>query len=218
MSTEDRAGAESAAGAAAYEPLSCVTCRSRKLKCDRIKPKCSRCVKVKGECLYPESRRKPAFKRRNVRELEARLGIVATTSPALNSRTTPDLIYFVAQVEGMLKDASGRPLPDTDSPPESGEKVIDTTASQEAGLVEHDADFDLPDMTPNSGLQSGSHPRPGDFDILPNGAEQAPNVPFSWSDMPAAGPLPTDGGDSANELLYLGLFEALPPYEMIEEL
>lgn len=56
------------------EPLACVSCRSRKLKCDRTKPACTRCVKVNGECVYPESRRKPTFKRRNVKELEARLG------------------------------------------------------------------------------------------------------------------------------------------------
>lgn len=56
------------------EPLACVTCRSRKLKCDRVKQACGRCLKVKRECVYPESRRKPAFKRRNVKELEERLG------------------------------------------------------------------------------------------------------------------------------------------------
>jgi len=56
------------------EALACVSCRSRKLKCDRLKPSCARCKKVDNECVYPESRRKPAFKRRNVKELEARLG------------------------------------------------------------------------------------------------------------------------------------------------
>lgn len=54
--------------------LACVSCRARKLKCDRIKPQCTRCQRVQGECVYPESRRKPSFKRRNVKELEARLG------------------------------------------------------------------------------------------------------------------------------------------------
>ncbi|EHK47513.1 hypothetical protein TRIATDRAFT_52152 [Trichoderma atroviride IMI 206040] len=58
------------------EPLACVSCRARKLKCDRTKPACTRCVKVNNECVYPESRRKPTFKRRNVKELEARLGIL----------------------------------------------------------------------------------------------------------------------------------------------
>lgn len=56
------------------ERLACVTCRSRKLKCDRAKPACVRCTRLKSECVYPESRRKPASKRRNVKELEERLG------------------------------------------------------------------------------------------------------------------------------------------------
>ena len=58
------------------EPLACVMCRSRKLKCDRTKPACARCRKVDAECVYPESRRKPTFKRRNVKEIEARLAQV----------------------------------------------------------------------------------------------------------------------------------------------
>lgn len=57
-----------------FELLACVACRSRKLKCDRIKPACTRCLKLQAGCTYPESRRKPAFKRRNVKELEERLG------------------------------------------------------------------------------------------------------------------------------------------------
>jgi hypothetical protein len=62
------------------EVLSCVTCRARKLRCDREKPTCARCAKLNSECVYPESRRKAASKRRNVRELEARLGMSAPHS------------------------------------------------------------------------------------------------------------------------------------------
>ncbi|KAK8019842.1 binuclear zinc transcription factor [Apiospora arundinis] len=82
------------------EALACVTCRARKLKCNRVKPACSRCVRVKGECVYPESRRKPAFKRRNVKELEARLAQVEvllkevgsdkTSAPSAPEKETPD--------------------------------------------------------------------------------------------------------------------------------
>ncbi|KAL2270427.1 hypothetical protein VTJ83DRAFT_2611 [Remersonia thermophila] len=43
---------------------------------DRQKPICARCSRAGVECVYPESRRKPAFKRRNVRELEERLAQV----------------------------------------------------------------------------------------------------------------------------------------------
>lgn len=56
------------------EALSCVSCRARKLKCCRAKPACARCLKLKIDCVYPESRRKPAFKRKNVKDLEERLG------------------------------------------------------------------------------------------------------------------------------------------------
>ncbi|KAM0252586.1 hypothetical protein ACHAQJ_007623 [Trichoderma viride] len=66
----------SAASMQGTEPLACVSCRARKLKCDRTRPACTRCIKVKNECVYPESRRKPTFKRRNVKELEARLAQV----------------------------------------------------------------------------------------------------------------------------------------------
>ncbi|KAI0887468.1 uncharacterized protein GGS22DRAFT_157229 [Annulohypoxylon maeteangense] len=66
----------SGSGKSGPESLSCVSCRNRKLKCDRVKPKCKRCEKANLECVFPESRRRPAFKRRNVKELEARLAQV----------------------------------------------------------------------------------------------------------------------------------------------
>ena len=73
--SQGSAGASTSQGPSqGTEPLACVSCRARKLKCDRTKPACSRCVRVENECVYPESRRKPTFKRRNVKELEARLG------------------------------------------------------------------------------------------------------------------------------------------------
>ena len=82
MSSSDDGHDEDASAShiqAGKEPLACVTCRARKLKCDRTKPACARCTKVNSECVYPESRRKPTFKRRNVRELEERLGLFSRT-------------------------------------------------------------------------------------------------------------------------------------------
>ena len=55
--------------------ISCVSCRKRKLKCDRVKPKCSTCSRLRHECEYPERRRNLGSKRRNMKELEARLGM-----------------------------------------------------------------------------------------------------------------------------------------------
>ncbi|TLD33364.1 hypothetical protein PspLS_00366 [Pyricularia sp. CBS 133598] len=68
--------AMSSSTAKSSEPMACVGCRSRKLKCSRDLPICVRCVRLKIECVYPESRRKPLNKRKNVKELEARLALV----------------------------------------------------------------------------------------------------------------------------------------------
>jgi hypothetical protein len=68
-------GNDMASAAAAEKTISCVSCRKRKLKCDRIKPKCGTCSRLRHECEYPERRRNLGSKRRNMKELEARLGI-----------------------------------------------------------------------------------------------------------------------------------------------
>jgi hypothetical protein len=58
--------------------ISCVSCRKRKLKCDRVKPKCGTCTRLRHECEFPERRRNVGSKRRNIKELEARLAQVET--------------------------------------------------------------------------------------------------------------------------------------------
>jgi hypothetical protein len=58
--------------------ISCVSCRKRKLKCDRVKPKCGTCTRLRHECEFPERRRNQGSKRRNIKELEARLAQVET--------------------------------------------------------------------------------------------------------------------------------------------
>ena len=62
-------------GKAPEKTISCVSCRKRKLKCNRIKPKCGTCTRLRHECEYPERRRTLGSKRRNMKELEARLGM-----------------------------------------------------------------------------------------------------------------------------------------------
>ncbi|KAF4626934.1 hypothetical protein G7Y89_g11226 [Cudoniella acicularis] len=63
---------------AAEKTISCVSCRKRKLKCDRVKPKCGTCSRLRHECEFPERRRNLGSKRRNMKELEARLAEVET--------------------------------------------------------------------------------------------------------------------------------------------
>ncbi|KAE8454281.1 hypothetical protein EG329_005206 [Mollisiaceae sp. DMI_Dod_QoI] len=70
--------------------ISCVSCRKRKLKCDRIKPKCGTCTRLRHDCEYPERRRNLGSKRRNMKELEARLAQVETqlVSEQIKANTT----------------------------------------------------------------------------------------------------------------------------------
>ncbi|KAK1980854.1 hypothetical protein LZ30DRAFT_658598 [Colletotrichum cereale] len=150
------------------EPLACVTCRSRKLKCDRVKPACSRCSKVKGECVYPESRRKPTFKRKNVKELEERL----------------------AQVEDLLKEAGK-----TTKGGLSTEGDLDSRVS--IGL--DDCYVDLETLM---AMQNGTFGEKTDF----------------FPGAPGDGPRGPSFAESSGELMGLGLSEALPPFEMMEEL
>ncbi|KAH9218751.1 hypothetical protein DL95DRAFT_384983, partial [Leptodontidium sp. 2 PMI_412] len=53
--------------------MSCLKCRQRKLKCDRVKPACSTCTKSNHTCEYPTRKRNPTLKRRSYKQLEARL-------------------------------------------------------------------------------------------------------------------------------------------------
>src|SRR5450432_1296230 len=59
--------------------ISCAQCRRRKLKCDRVKPCCGTCSRLQHQCVYPEGRMKSTTKRRNVKDLEARLGIFVSS-------------------------------------------------------------------------------------------------------------------------------------------
>jgi hypothetical protein len=68
--------------------ISCVSCRKRKLKCDRVKPKCGTCTRLRHECEFPERRRNQGSKRRNIKELEARLAQVETQLISESKQTT----------------------------------------------------------------------------------------------------------------------------------
>ncbi|KAF2032847.1 hypothetical protein EK21DRAFT_98671 [Setomelanomma holmii] len=53
----------SAGGGATPNPRSCVTCRRRKVKCDKKQP-CSNCVRAKIECIFPGPGRAPRKSRK----------------------------------------------------------------------------------------------------------------------------------------------------------
>ncbi|KAK3391796.1 hypothetical protein B0T20DRAFT_384004 [Sordaria brevicollis] len=185
-------------------PLACVTCRSRKLKCDRKKPVCTRCGTSGGECVYPESRRKPNFKRRNVKELEERL----------------------AQVEGMIRDVAKQSL-------NLGRKDANNNVNGPGGLDRMSATTSLDE--PPEGIVSGSDQASYSFGFASHGTTSEETSPSDALPAPDRGtsskrphsPQPFDAprvaggsgiGGFSDDLIELGRFEGLPPFDMIEEL
>ncbi|TVY37892.1 Citrinin biosynthesis transcriptional activator [Lachnellula occidentalis] len=90
--------ASSATDARGHEKtISCVSCRRRKLRCDRIKPQCGTCSRLRHQCEYPERRRNLGSKRRNMRELEERLAQVETRLVAEQNNMPRNTQYTSAQ-------------------------------------------------------------------------------------------------------------------------
>lgn len=50
-------------------PISCIVCRRRKVKCNRILPSCSNCSKGETRCIYPASARASRRKQVNLQYL-----------------------------------------------------------------------------------------------------------------------------------------------------
>ena len=59
-------------------PFACSECKTRKVKCDKTKPTCHRCIRDGAGCHYPTARKRPPPlpSRPQVQEMENRLGTV----------------------------------------------------------------------------------------------------------------------------------------------
>ncbi|KAL7785315.1 hypothetical protein V8C43DRAFT_291114 [Trichoderma afarasin] len=175
------------------KPLSCISCKVRKLKCDHQRPACSRCVRIESECIYPEARRKPTLQRSNVKELEARL----------------------AQVEGYLKQAGQSSLdvgksnihvdPDTED--------VSKDQQSDAETVEDDDETGLDDqITPSDDFLTQKDPF---------GRGETVDRTMQESQLPYETPGLDDQTSSTfsnRQLVDLGMSESIPPFEVIEEL
>lgn len=168
---------------AVTEPLACVTCRARKLKCDRTTPACSRCIKISSECVYPESRRKPTVKRKNVKELEARLGIVVIRVIILSMCRSADS-SCEAQVEDYLKEVN---------------KALDEDKEQD------------------SNSSKATQRNDQSVDPVDKGLPDVPPIPFVIPDVDSL-PDVTNSPFGNTQMMGLGITEALPPDNVMEEL
>ncbi|KAH7148189.1 hypothetical protein EDB81DRAFT_719784 [Dactylonectria macrodidyma] len=156
----EREHERASASTSASTTLSCYQCRSRKVRCDRLKPSCSRCVRLGDECVFPNSRQKRMIRKKNLAgTLETRLG-----------GRQPDALFD-----------------DSVSPGEEGRLDLDWN--------QHSTD--CIDISQSSLYEPASD----DVPFIPTTAMASQEVPSVSSD-----------------LLELGQFEQLPPYQLTERL
>ncbi|KAK3954153.1 hypothetical protein QBC32DRAFT_97490 [Pseudoneurospora amorphoporcata] len=185
------------------EPLACLKCRSRKLKCDRKKPVCTRCGVAGGECEYPESRRKPNSKRRNVKEFEERLAQVEGLIRHVTKQSLgPDN-------QGASDDVNATPGLDRMSATTSLDEPLEGTVSG----PEH-ANYCFGFVSHGSASEEASH-----MEAVP-APERATSLKRPHSPQPFDAPRVGTTGirGFSDDLIELGRFEWLPPFDMIEEL
>ncbi|KAI1327890.1 hypothetical protein F5Y16DRAFT_182741 [Xylariaceae sp. FL0255] len=189
----DEATVEGSSAVQNGESLSCITCRNRKLKCCRIKPVCERCAKSGSECIYPESRRKPVFKRKNVRELEARLAQVEDLLKKAGDGAHVDASAAAVHVNADTHDDNGT----------RGEPAIDIPTI---------GAFDFP-ISENVLFQGLDYSNGNPFVF-------GSDTPQAFSGTSTNPPDPdTSSNMFGGELLDLGgILEPLPPFEVMEEL
>ncbi|EWZ30218.1 hypothetical protein FOZG_16384 [Fusarium oxysporum Fo47] len=66
--------------------FSCLACKDKKQSCDRALPKCSRCSRQGYNCSYPDKRKTATGKRKQVRDLEAKLTLLEARVDRSHSR------------------------------------------------------------------------------------------------------------------------------------
>ncbi|KAF5578438.1 hypothetical protein FPCIR_11570 [Fusarium pseudocircinatum] len=90
--------------------FSCLPCRDKKQSCDRALPKCRRCSRQGYDCSYPDKRKTTTGKRKQVRDLEAKLTLLEARIDRSHSQA--------GHVSGLttslhVGDESLPPLPET---------------------------------------------------------------------------------------------------------
>ncbi|KAL7808774.1 hypothetical protein V8C44DRAFT_335341 [Trichoderma aethiopicum] len=172
------------------KPLSCFACKARKLKCDHERPACTRCAKANSECVYPEARRKPKLLQSNVKELEAR----------------------IAQVEGYLKEIGHSSVDTNRDIPVAVQGSEDWLSSNEIRVDDDATDFrnlnTLPSRFATEDQLFGQNV--ADYRTAQAGSQLLFSLPDLHSEAGSA--------FDSNQLIDLGMSEALPPPEVIEDL
>ena len=147
---------------AELNPRSCVTCRRRKVRCDKLMP-CTNCRRALVPCIFPAPERAPRRPRR--KDPSAIL-----TKPHQSSEREIELLKRLRKLEGIVEELSGQveleagsssgkvPLSSSNSPEATGTSVGDTGASNSGqhprSSVDHTGN------TPSASSSWGHSPKP----------------------------------------------------------
>ncbi|RYP67742.1 hypothetical protein DL771_007075 [Monosporascus sp. 5C6A] len=103
---------------AAVNPRSCVTCRRRKVRCDKFMP-CGNCRKAHIQCVFPAPGRAP--RRPRVRDPDA--------PPKQTSEREIELMKRLRKLEGIVEDLSGQIEFETSRHPSSSDSTSPEAAT-----------------------------------------------------------------------------------------
>lgn len=140
----------SAAVSAALNPRSCVTCRRRKVRCDKHMP-CSNCRRAQIPCIFPAPGRAP--RRPRPKDHSA-----PTKQPS--SERELELMKRLRKLEGIVEDLSGQIEVESVRHPYSAGNSPETTRDEHSpGAHAHGARFGAETPAPRAG-GNGDSPTP----------------------------------------------------------
>lgn len=167
--------------------------------------------------LLPRVKEEACFQAKKREGARGAPGYVLSLEPAVRSWTGLTETLITAQVEVLLKDAPSKAASSSDADPQGVSPSQGQPAPGQAGR--HSLIPDASDGAFSWNYGTGV-PGPAANEAT-GGDDQEPRGPvcpeFSMAGMKHR-PRAENAGASRNELLGLGLFEALPPTEMIEDL
>ncbi|KAF5680882.1 hypothetical protein FHETE_270 [Fusarium heterosporum] len=132
----------------ALNPRSCVTCRRRKVRCDKQMP-CSNCRRAQIPCVFPAPGRAPRQPRRK-----------DPNAPTKNSSQREiELMKRLRKLEGIVEELSGQ------IEVESGGKGPSSASSPEAAHAAQNTSFETPAHNPQRQLSNASS-HPGNLGLV----------------------------------------------------
>lgn len=112
---------------------SCVVCRSRKVRCDKLSP-CSNCRRANIACVFPSTDRPPRWARRLAASNPQILAVSQTPDPAATQ-----VIDRLRNLESLVKDLSGQ-LEVANAAAAANSAAGDSSGVNSPGSSSHDRD------------------------------------------------------------------------------